>query len=176
MNIDTYVLQTLYTAREPAIVQTFIWISEFGRSWFVYGIGGVIVLICVLKKQLANAAGLFIALAASGLGVLLLKGLVARPRPPQEFQAYLEIWHSFPSAHAALAATLYGFLAYLAWKHMRGLWRYIAISATGILLVLIAFSRLYLGVHYLTDVVAGVVLGLACMWLGIRWVNFAHKP
>ena len=173
---DARVLEALYAARDPSLVQAFIWVSELGRAWTVYGIGGTLVLFLILKRHAAYAAGLGISLAASGLGILLIKGLVERARPPRALQAYIEIWYSFPSAHAALSAALYGFIAYIAWKSIPNpVVRYIAISIIAGIVLIISFSRLYLGVHYASDVLAGLALGAACAWLGARYAVFAAR-
>jgi undecaprenyl-diphosphatase len=68
---------------------------------------------------------------------------------------------SFPSGHAMVAAAFYLFVGYLAWRLLPGRWR--IVCAVGLVLIafLIGLSRLYLGVHYLTDVVAGYIAGFA---------------
>ena len=66
---------------------------------------------------------------------------------------------SFPSGHAMVACAFYLFVAYLGWHLLPGWWRAIAIACLLALVLLIGFSRLYLGVHYLTDVVAGYLAG-----------------
>jgi undecaprenyl-diphosphatase len=62
-----------------------------------------------------------------------------------------------------VAAAFYGYLAYLAWNLLRGWQRWLAVSGLLVLVFLIGLSRLYLGVHYLTDVVAGYIAGF--LWV-----------
>ena len=57
----------------------------------------------------------------------------------------------------------YGFLAYLGWRLLRGRWRVLWVGALALLVILIGLSRLYLGVHYATDVLAGYLAGF--IWL-----------
>lgn len=173
--LDMRVLEALYAIRDPLVVQTFIWISEFGSGWIIYGLACVIALLLLRKRHVAYASGLCITLTTSGLGVLLLKGLVARARPPQEFQAYQEIWYSFPSAHAALSTALYGFLIFLAWRLItHRVLRYTTTVVLSILVVSVSFSRLYLGLHYVSDVVAGIILGMLALWIGIKWIGYTE--
>ena len=174
--LDARFLQTLYAVRDPSSVQALIWISELGRAWTIYGFAFCIALVLVLYRKYAYAAGLVISVATSGVGILLLKGLTQRARPPVEFQAYLEVWYSLPSAHAALSVALYGFLAFLAWHRIKNrALRSLVITLLSLLVVLISFSRLYLGVHWASDVAMGVVLGILCAWLGAWYAQFVHK-
>ena len=174
--LDARLLDSLYALRDPNLVQFFIWASELGRTWTVYGLGSIAVLLLLLRKHVAYAVGLGVSLAASGFGVLLIKGLVERPRPPEELQAYMEIWYSFPSAHATLSAALYGFLALLAWHTVkRKSWRLLTAGFFIVLVIFVSFSRIYLGVHYPSDVLAGVLLGGVCVWLGWKYAKIAHN-
>ncbi len=89
-------------------------------------------------------------------------------RPPESFFAYLETGYSFPSAHAAMSFACYGFIVYLVWRSATSQsFRTIAVLGLSVLIGAIGFSRLYLGVHYLSDVVGGYALGAACVWLAI---------
>ena len=118
--------------------------------------------------MIVAVAGLFLALTqhrysamllvASTLGGLVLNGVLKlgfnRPRP--------SISSSFPSGHAMSAAIVYSTVAYLAARlHTRRWARLLVMSAAFIVIVLICVSRLYLGVHYPSDVIAGVAIGLA---------------
>ncbi len=168
--IDSAILDALMAARDPLITYGFLWITFLGQAAIVYGLTGGAMLLLVLKRHFAYALSLAIAVASTGVLILILKGLLERPRPPIEFQAYLETWHSFPSAHAALGMALYGALAILALRLMpRGVCRYLVTCLFGFLVVLIAFSRVYLGVHYPSDVFAGLLVGAACVWLGLKY-------
>lgn len=174
--LDMRILESLYAARDLNVAYSAIWLSELGRAWTIYGLAVCIALALFLRQHYAYATGLAISVATSGVAILLLKGLAQRPRPPEHFQAYLEIWYSFPSAHAALAMAFYGFLAYLAWRSLgQTPLRYLAVSSLFLLILLVSFTRIYLGVHWASDVVAGLVLGTVCAWLGVRWVRFAQR-
>jgi undecaprenyl-diphosphatase len=102
------------------------------------------------------------AIAAGGsvVLILLLKALFARPRPYFEQPLLLETYYSFPSGHAMEAVVLYGMLAYFAVLALRT-WqtRAAVVFGTSLLILLIGFSRMYLGVHHLSDVVAGFAAG-----------------
>ena len=175
-SLDVRILEALYAVRDPLVVQVLIWVSELGRVPTVYGLAAIIALALLLKRHYAYAAGLAISVVTSGLGILVTKGLIERGRPDQFYQAYLESWHSFPSAHAALGAALYGFLMYTVW-HLSPTpyFRYISLAAGIVIIGSIGISRVYLGVHYASDILAGLVLGVVCVWLGVKLTTLVRS-
>ena len=93
----------------------------------------------------------------------LLKQIVQRPRP-EGFRLISEVGYSFPSGHSMVAMAFYGFLAWLIWKYMHEphvRWFYTVVF--GLMILAIGASRIYLGVHYASDVVAGFFVAFA--WL-----------
>ena len=144
-------------------------------DWVMRGasiIGGTVVvtLICLIlgaifwrRKQRVYFTALAItAIGGTGLN-LLIKQLFDRQRP--------QLWQittgepntsSFPSGHAMLSLVIYGFICYLLARHFRR-WRWWIVSLIIGLIVLIGFSRVYLGVHWFTDIIAGQAAGLT--WL-----------
>ena len=92
---------------------------------------------------------------------LLIKNLVKRPRP-EGFRIISESGYSFPSGHSMVSTAFYGLFIYLAYKYIENkkLKKFICITLS-ILILLIGTSRVYLGVHYGSDVIAGFVLSIA---------------
>src|SRR4028118_2242115 len=91
---------------------------------------------------------------------LLLKDLFARPRPRFERPLVVETSHRFPSGQAMESLVVYGMLAYLAVLILRGTGKHVVfVVGAAVLVVLIGFGRIYLGAHYLSDVVGGVAAG-----------------
>jgi len=89
-----------------------------------------------------------------------------RPRP--EFPVYVETSFSFPSGHATIAIALYGFLAYILIQEVHSWKKKVNIFFGAILLaILIGLSRLYLGVHYVSDILGGYLLGFLWLIVGI---------
>jgi hypothetical protein len=105
-------------------------------------------------------AGLFLTTVGAQLLNNVLKDLFHRTRPaPVEWLAVPAQAWSFPSGHAMVSAAFYLFLAYLGWRILRGRVRVLWTVGLLVLVLAIGLSRLYLGVHYLTDVVAGYIAG-----------------
>ena len=100
-------------------------------------------------------------------GMLLnvfLKHLFLRPRPHSDSPILTLTTYSFPSGHTMMATVLYGTLcAFVVTRVRNWLWRTLAISIALFMIALVGFSRIYLGVHYLSDVLAAIAEGLA--WL-----------
>lgn len=97
----------------------------------------------------------------------ILKLVFNRPRPAAFFGYHEPSTYSFPSGHAVVSMCFYGALAtILARRSQSSARRKLWYAAAAVIVLSIGFSRIYLGVHYLTDVVAGYALGLAIL-LGI---------
>jgi undecaprenyl-diphosphatase len=127
-------------------------------------------LLCLRRQRTAG----FVLAAALG-GYLLsvgLKEMIGRPRP---IGVVVVMGNSFPSGHSMLSAIIYLTLALISTTVIpRWRVRFYVIGSTVVLVGLIGISRLFLGVHYLTDVVAGWTAGLAwallCRWIEAHWV------
>jgi len=99
----------------------------------------------------------------------LLKLLFARPRPNLFPPLVTETSYSFPSGHAMSAVAVYGLLALLLWQRGRYAWAILA----GFWVPLVALSRVYLGVHYPSDVLASLALGT--VWFVIVWFTYTGQ-
>ncbi|MDF2985652.1 MAG: phosphatase family protein [Eubacterium sp.] len=120
------------------------------------------------EKYSFNAAMIIINISLSSLVNLGFKLLISRSRP--DILRLIEISGlSYPSGHSMASMSFYGFLIYLSYRSFKFQNKYIIVSIFSILIILIGFSRIYLGVHYASDVLGGFSLGL--LWLGIfTWI------
>jgi undecaprenyl-diphosphatase len=97
------------------------------------------------------------ALAAAEIIISLLKILLHRARPPNALVAAGD--YAFPSGHTAFALVFFGLIAYLLYDKMKKNYRTIIDSIFSFIVLLIGFTRIYLNVHWLSDVLAGLFLG-----------------
>ena len=163
---DVLTESALARLRAPGLLRAAYWFTQLG-NWRI-------VLIEVLAASVVWLARgrryLILPLWTACLGSLAFnwtaKTALGRPRPLTAY--YLEPSFAYPSGHSAIAVACYGFLAYAVWKTtaVPGL-RRAAPPAGGALIVLIGFSRLYLGVHYLSDVAGGFMQGGVCLTVGV---------
>jgi membrane-associated phospholipid phosphatase len=136
--------------------------------WFLVIVGTVVVL---RARRWRLAVFLVVTTAVGGLLDTAVKVAVNRSRPSVVDPIVTAHGKSFPSGHAMSSTVVYGALLLVFLPMVPRRWRPAAIAGGGLLVVLIGFSRLALGVHYLSDVVGGLVLGLA--WLAASAAAFA---
>jgi len=149
---DAPLLEAARAAASARLDTFFIWVSRLGYEYGLvpFDIGFVLVLVLLRRRREA----LFAALALGGSALLNVgtKALFARDRPSLWESIAPEETFSFPSGHAMGSATLAWVLVLLAWR-TRWRWPVLAVALAGVLLV--GTSRVYLGVHYPSDVLAG---------------------
>lgn len=175
-NFDEWAVQALRRADDPARPLGPAWLAEVGRD--LTALGGIAFLSLLTAtvagflwlRRMYGAMALVLAATISGLvASLVLKGAFHRPRP--ELVPHLSYVYttSFPSGHAMLSATVFLTLGALLGRFFedRVLKAYFLLVA-GTLTVLVGASRVYLGVHYPTDVLAGWTAGLA--WAIVCWL------
>lgn len=159
---DDAVMRWMGSHRIDWIEHSLLEITALGTGLVVMTIVVIAALFLSVTKHRYSA---FLLVVATGGGILLnsaLKVAFNRPRP-QLFEWATDTYStSFPSGHAMSAAIVYSTVAYLAARLEKRRWmRLITMTAAFALILLISVSRLYLGVHYPSDVAAGVVVGLA---------------
>ena len=102
----------------------------------------------------------------------MLKFILQRPRPI-EFKIINETGYSFPSGHSMISMAFYGYIIYLIYNNIKNKYLKTAlISILSLLIVMIGISRIYLGVHYTSDVCAGFLVSISYL---IIYINFANK-
>lgn len=162
--IDRRSLNLIATVRTPELDRVMYAASYLGAGRTIVILLAAAVLVALLARRWLAALLFLLAPAAAELFMALLKLLVHRPRPPLEDARIVTGGFSFPSGHATLAATFYGTLAFLLIRRVRAEWLKALIGIIAALVVLaVGVSRVYLGVHYPTDVLAGWALGV--FWL-----------
>ena len=149
-----YLLRSLRTFHLQGI---FMLVTFFGDINMLLVAGGMIFLWLIRGRHWYVALHWLGIILLSGTVLTGMKEFMYHPRPGH---ILFEIDHSsYPSAHVAFGLTFYGFLAVIIARELKPLKRYIVYSIVGILVTLVAFSRIYLGAHWLSDIIAGFLLG-----------------
>ena len=163
--LDTQTSRWLHGHSQSALTSLMFACSAIGSPAVVLTIATAAALLAYRRRQAMAALLLVLAVPGGMLLNVLVKLLVHRQRPVFDDPILSLSSSSFPSGHAAGSTLLLGALAAIVIWHVRT-WqlRVLAISAALLLVALICFSRIYLGVHFLSDVVAGFLEG--CVWLG----------
>ena len=144
-------------------------ITEFGGAIFLITLS-IILLIVIKNKKIGIL--IWINLAISTIINQILKNIIQRPRPT-EFRIINQNGYSFPSGHSMASMTFYGFLIYLIYKKVKNKYlKWTLISLLSILIILVGASRVYLGVHYTSDVIAGILISTSYL---IMFTSIAKK-
>lgn len=160
-HFDADVFHYFQSRQWPLVHVLMTGLSLMASGWAISAVS----LACVLaiwQKPAWRMEALSLLLAApGGQGIVYgLKALFHRARPEA---AFASLGYSFPSGHSFAAVTLYGMLAYWLARavpgHRAWIW-----TGGALLILLIGFSRIYLGVHYASDVAAGFAAGLPWLW------------
>ncbi|MEO5589426.1 MAG: phosphatase PAP2 family protein [Gemmatimonadaceae bacterium] len=180
---DESVLQWMGAHHTGLLDGAMLEITALGTGTVVLMIVCISALFLALTRHRYSALLLVVATAGGLLLNLALKLFFDRPRPHIIVWGTNAVSSSFPSGHAMSATIVYSTVAYLAARLFHRAWqRWLTMIFAMIVIILISLSRLYLGVHYPSDVVAGAVIGLAwaafCMATleGIQRLATRHQP
>ncbi len=170
--IDGWLVRWLAGHRTPLGIAVFKCITAAGAWQVVLVVFAVVALAAAVWKPYRRTA-LALAMACAGSELVVFFGKIGfgRPRPPAVLSVVTSLDAGFPSGHASVSVALYALCFYLLSRMARSKRvKALCMSLAGLFPLLIGFSRLYLGAHYLSDVLAGwgvgtwwsiLVLGLA---------------
>ncbi len=164
-NLDTILLTLLVSLREPVGIFFFSTITHLADTTIVV----VVLLVASLLLYVKNkryAVGLIVAVAGAKISEILIKIVVERARPLDVGLLQLDTY-SFPSGHATGAMALYGFITF-ALLVMYPKYRTLTLALGSIVIFSIGMSRIYLGVHYPSDVLGGYLLGALWIFIAAR--------
>jgi len=172
--VDKIIANLMLSWRTVELNKFFTWITYLGKGEIVIAFLITTTILLLLYKKFGELITLYISWVGSVIFIFLGKIAFHRPRP--EMALYYEPTFSFPSGHATIAVSFYGFIAYLLMRQIKDFKIKINIFfATTILVLLIGISRIYLDEHYLSDVYAGYLLGTLWVIVAIallKWISF----
>lgn len=143
-------------------------ITNFGGALVL--IGTTVILVISIKNRRIGLSIIINLGIVTGLNIAL-KQIVQRPRPT-EYRIVNETGYSFPSGHSMVSMAFYGFLIYLIYKYVKNKYLKIGlITFLSVLIISIGISRIYLGVHYTSDVMAGFCISVSYLVLYVSSVS-----
>lgn len=168
---DQAVYHFLQSLRTPWVDNAFVAVTELGDS-FVNIAMFCTVLLVLLVKRCYRAAAFWVLVVLGGLlAVQLLKWAIHLPRPVSIYDRVSA--YGFPSGHTTMSVVLYGFLVILIVRQIGTAWRWGLVSSVVLIAFIIGFSRLYLGAHWLSDVLGGYLIGI--IWVTIVGIAYLRK-
>jgi undecaprenyl-diphosphatase len=159
-------------------------VTALGYYYVVAPLLAVAVFVFYRRDWRLSAVLLVVSTGGSIVLTTVLKGVFQRTRPELFNSGYQASFYSFPSGHATVAVGFYGMLTMILAYRLHGAARWAVVGCGLLVVLLIGFSRLYLGVHYPTDVLAGylsALLWLVCvggvyaLWLSVRGLRAAES-
>lgn len=155
LSIDLKVHTYIINLRSEELTHIFKTLTNFANASFLLGISTILFIIIKNKKI---PLYILINLTLSFLVNEIMKNIITRSRPIG-INLIEETGYSFPSGHTMVSLSFYSFIVYLLLKNIKNKPKKITLIISLIIFVtLIGFSRIYLGVHYLTDIIAGLLL------------------
>lgn len=163
--IDNAIYEEIIKIMNSNITAVMIFISFLGSAITLITLSLASIFLIKDKKY---SKLIMLNLALSFILNKILKLIIARPRPPR-LRLVIENGYSFPSGHSMVSFAFYGFLIYLINKNLKNKKiKYPLIILLSLLILLIGISRIYLGVHYVTDVLGGYIIGLIYLIVFIK--------
>jgi undecaprenyl-diphosphatase len=174
VQVDRSIYEGLQAVRTGWVDDIMVTITALGSAYVTIAVIVAVALWLGILRRWRTLAYWIAAVVFAELLVSMLKYGLERQRPDTPYAGVDP--YSFPSGHAALSIVVYGFLAFLV-AHGKPGWQRVVVALPAVsIAVLIAFSRLYLGAHWFSDVMASLGLGLA--WIGllcIAYINHVHE-
>lgn len=173
--VDQHVYAALAALQSDVLTFLLSALTHLGGKEALIPIGVGLLLLMLWRGLRLEAMFLLAALLGAEMANELLKIVFDRPRPAGINLIELPDSGSFPSGHAMISCSLYGMLAYLIKRKMRGAAKKWLIASFYLLIAAILLSRAYLGVHFASDILAGAFLGLAWYYVVRYWYERAAR-
>lgn len=164
-NFDSFIYDLIYF-KSDFLTMMYKFITEFASIF-------IILIISLISLFIFKKYGIFLIINAFNILILntILKLIFMRDRP-FDLMIINEDGYSFPSGHAMAALGFYGFIIYIIYHlNLSKRIKYLFIVLLSILIILIGLSRIYLGVHYASDVIAGYLASLAYLIIYITIIK-----
>ena len=164
MALDLRIQSVVHGYASPNLTRVMLALTWIGSPSLLLPGTAVIAAFLWWRRLHRDTVTFLIAMTGTGILIVVLKLYFRRLRPDIPWALVDENSFSFPSGHSIVAVVLYGSLLVLGLLHLCTSWERLAVSVVMVVTVLgIGLSRIYLGIHYPSDVAAGYLVG--CIWL-----------
>ena len=165
---DEAILKGINGFSTPFFDSFFVVITQFGGVFGIIALTAILLGLLLRRKMYKNALIVGATVAGAAILNVILKLIFERTRPDLWEQLIVETSFSFPSGHSMITAALGLSLIFICWNTR---FRWLAVALGSSFIIVIGFSRLYLGVHYPTDILAGWVVSAAWLSTVVTIVN-----
>lgn len=173
--IDNEVYEFIYASESFITTSILLGATKIGEVWAMVCLSLMLVAYLMLKRYKIEALFFVITVSLSGILNPLLKNIFDRERPT--LLRLIDIsGFSFPSGHAMGSTSFFGSAMYIAQRRASGSTKGVIIGLCVALILLISISRVYLGVHYPTDIIAGIIGGAFCIVLSTLVLKGLYEP
>lgn len=174
-DFDDRVFNSIKPYISNSLTRVMLVITFLGKHQLLIPLNFVLIIFFILRKERWFATRVAALSLSSLLLMFMLKFFFQRNRPQQQLIDDVS-GYSFPSGHALISVVFYGLFIHMIWHEIKIKWlRNLLVILLGILILLIAFSRVYLRVHYASDVIAGIAVGFIWLVLSLRIIHRIEK-
>lgn len=159
---DDIIYDVIISLKSEVLTKILIFLTNLSSTKFIIGANILLVIFIIIGKK-TKLLLITISSITSGIVNTLLKNIISRPRP-DILPMVIEDTFSYPSGHSMIAILFYGMTLYLVLKHKIKGYRIISVIL-GIYILCVGISRIYLGVHFPSDVIGGYLLGVIILLL-----------
>jgi len=175
LDFDDRVFNTIKPYINPGMTRFMEVVTFLGKHYLLIPLNFVLIAFFIYRKEKWFAVRIAALSLSSLLLMFILKFYFQRDRPLLPVIGEAKGF-SFPSGHALISVVFYGLFIHMIWHEVKIRWlRNLLICILSILILLIAFSRIYLRVHYASDVIAGLAVGFIWLVLSLRMIQGIEK-
>lgn len=173
--LDNRIADELHEHATRPLTEFFEAVTTLGNGIVLAGVAAIAAYLLARRRYYTEAVLMVLAYVGAEVLSYSLKLAFRRDRPFFTDPLATVSTYSFPSGHATVSVAVYGALCLVLLRRLTGPARVVCLAAAVLLVSLIGFSRLYLGVHFLSDVLAGFSVGLAWLALCVVVLDLHHR-
>ena len=176
MVFDKNVIMVIESIRTPILNKIMAFITYMGNSYAIAISFLIILVLLIILKKWRYLYSLFISISSYAVFVILVKNIIGRQRPPLANALIILEDFSFPSGHSYIAVAFYGLIIYFVFDLIKNnRIKYLILAFGTVFILSLGFSRLYLGVHWPSDVFAGLAAAIALITVIITILEIKER-